>query len=80
MPKTKVALTLDADLLEQVDSLVAQQQFRSRSQRLKPRWRTSCDDWRERGLPERPQSSTRRRRSASPTKAWPTRLTGGPSN
>jgi metal-responsive CopG/Arc/MetJ family transcriptional regulator len=32
MPKTKVALTLDADLLEQVDSLVAQQQFRSRSQ------------------------------------------------
>jgi hypothetical protein len=47
---------------------------------LKPRWRTSCDDWRERGLPERPQSSTRRRRSASPTKAWPTRLTGGPSN
>lgn len=32
MPKTKVALTLDADLLEQVDELVSKQQFRSRSQ------------------------------------------------
>jgi Arc/MetJ-type ribon-helix-helix transcriptional regulator len=32
MPKTKVALTLDADLVDQVDSLVAQQKFRNRSQ------------------------------------------------
>jgi metal-responsive CopG/Arc/MetJ family transcriptional regulator len=32
MPKTKVALTLDADLIEQVDDLVAKQTFRSRSQ------------------------------------------------
>jgi metal-responsive CopG/Arc/MetJ family transcriptional regulator len=32
MPKTKVALTLDADLLERVDELVAKQRFRNRSQ------------------------------------------------
>lgn len=32
MPKTKVALTLDADLLERVDELVAKQKFRNRSQ------------------------------------------------
>ena len=32
MPKTKVALTLDADLLEQVDELVSRQRFRNRSQ------------------------------------------------
>ena len=32
MPKTKVALTLDAQLLEQVDDLVAKQRFRNRSQ------------------------------------------------
>lgn len=32
MPKTKVALTLDADLLDQVDELVAKQKFRNRSQ------------------------------------------------
>src|SRR5262245_5093410 len=32
MPKTKVALTLDADLIEQVDDLVARQKFRNRSQ------------------------------------------------
>ncbi len=32
MPKTKVALTLDADLIDQVDDLVARQQFRNRSQ------------------------------------------------
>jgi metal-responsive CopG/Arc/MetJ family transcriptional regulator len=32
MPKTKVALTLDADLLRQVDELVARQKFRNRSQ------------------------------------------------
>jgi Arc/MetJ-type ribon-helix-helix transcriptional regulator len=32
MPKTKVALTLDSDLLEQVDDLVARQRFRNRSQ------------------------------------------------
>ena len=32
MPKTKVALTLDAELLERVDELVAQHRFRNRSQ------------------------------------------------
>jgi Arc/MetJ-type ribon-helix-helix transcriptional regulator len=32
MPKTKVALTLDAGLIEQVDDLVARQKFRNRSQ------------------------------------------------
>jgi metal-responsive CopG/Arc/MetJ family transcriptional regulator len=32
MAKTKVALTLDADLLDQVDELVAKQAFRNRSQ------------------------------------------------
>jgi metal-responsive CopG/Arc/MetJ family transcriptional regulator len=32
MPKTKVALTLDADLVEQVDTLVANRRFRNRSQ------------------------------------------------
>ncbi len=34
MPKTKVALTLDADLLEQVDELVEKQTFRNRSQAI----------------------------------------------
>jgi metal-responsive CopG/Arc/MetJ family transcriptional regulator len=34
MPKTKVALTIDADLLEQVDQLVIQQRFRNRSQAI----------------------------------------------
>jgi Arc/MetJ-type ribon-helix-helix transcriptional regulator len=34
MPKTKVALTLDADLLERVDHLVARQRFRNRSQAI----------------------------------------------
>lgn len=32
MPKTKVALTLDANLLDQVDELVAKRKFRNRSQ------------------------------------------------
>jgi len=32
MPKTKVALTLEADLVDRVDELVAQQRFRNRSQ------------------------------------------------
>lgn len=32
MPKTKVALTLDAALLEQVDAMVAKRRFRNRSQ------------------------------------------------
>lgn len=32
MPKTKVALTLDATLLEQVDEMVAKRRFRNRSQ------------------------------------------------
>lgn len=34
MPKTKVALTLDAGLLEQVDELVSKQRFRNRSQAI----------------------------------------------
>jgi Arc/MetJ-type ribon-helix-helix transcriptional regulator len=34
MAKTKVALTLDADLLDQVDDLVARQKFRNRSQAI----------------------------------------------
>jgi len=32
MPKTKVALTLDAALIERVDELVARRRFRNRSQ------------------------------------------------
>jgi Arc/MetJ-type ribon-helix-helix transcriptional regulator len=32
MPKTKVALTLDATLLDRVDDLVAQERYRNRSQ------------------------------------------------
>ena len=32
MPKTKVALTLDSELVERVDELVAKQRFRNRSQ------------------------------------------------
>ena len=32
MPKTKVALTLDSELLERVDELVAKRRFRNRSQ------------------------------------------------
>jgi metal-responsive CopG/Arc/MetJ family transcriptional regulator len=32
MPKTKVALTLDTELLQRVDELVAKQRFRNRSQ------------------------------------------------
>jgi metal-responsive CopG/Arc/MetJ family transcriptional regulator len=32
MAKTKVALTLDADLLDRVDDLVARRRFRNRSQ------------------------------------------------
>ena len=32
MPKTKVALTLDTGLLQQVDDLVIRQKFRNRSQ------------------------------------------------
>ena len=32
MAKTKVALTLDADLIEQVDELVQRRRFRNRSQ------------------------------------------------
>jgi Arc/MetJ-type ribon-helix-helix transcriptional regulator len=34
MPKTKVALTIDADLLERVDDLVSRQRFRNRSQAI----------------------------------------------
>jgi len=34
MPKTKVALTLDAALLDRVDDLVARRRFRNRSQAI----------------------------------------------
>lgn len=34
MPKTKVALTLDAALIEQVDELVERRRFRNRSQAI----------------------------------------------
>jgi Arc/MetJ-type ribon-helix-helix transcriptional regulator len=34
MPKTKVALPLDADLIEQVDELVERRRFRNRSQAI----------------------------------------------
>lgn len=34
MPKTKVALTIDATLLQQVDDLVASARFRNRSQAI----------------------------------------------
>ena len=34
MPKTKVALTLDAELVERVDELVACRRFRNRSQAI----------------------------------------------
>jgi Arc/MetJ-type ribon-helix-helix transcriptional regulator len=34
MPKTKVALTLDSELLERVDELVDRRRFRSRSQAI----------------------------------------------
>lgn len=34
MPKTKVALTLDAELLDRVDHLVAGHRFRNRSQAI----------------------------------------------
>jgi metal-responsive CopG/Arc/MetJ family transcriptional regulator len=34
MPKAKVALTLDVDLLERVDTLVARRRFKNRSQAI----------------------------------------------
>ena len=34
MPKTKVALTLESSLLEQVDDLVTRKQFKNRSQAI----------------------------------------------
>ncbi|MBI3664685.1 MAG: ribbon-helix-helix protein, CopG family [Acidobacteria bacterium] len=34
MPKTKVALTVETELLNRVDELVAQQRFRNRSQAI----------------------------------------------
>jgi Arc/MetJ-type ribon-helix-helix transcriptional regulator len=34
MPKAKVALTLDADLLDRVDELVARHRFKNRSQAI----------------------------------------------
>ena len=34
MPKSKVAITLDAELLDRVDELVARREFRNRSQAI----------------------------------------------
>jgi metal-responsive CopG/Arc/MetJ family transcriptional regulator len=34
MPKTRVALTIDTDLLKRLDALVARQRFRNRSQAI----------------------------------------------
>lgn len=34
MPKTKVALTIDSDLLERIDELVDRRRFRNRSQAI----------------------------------------------
>lgn len=34
MPKTKVAVTLDAQLLDRIDQLVARREFRNRSQAI----------------------------------------------
>ena len=34
MPKTKVALTIDSGLIEQLDELVARKRFRNRSQAI----------------------------------------------
>ena len=34
MPKTKVAVTLETDLVDRVDELVAQERFRNRSQAI----------------------------------------------
>ena len=34
MPKTKIAITVDAQLLDRVDELVARQEFRNRSQAI----------------------------------------------
>lgn len=34
MPKSKVALTIDSELLDQVDELVAKQRFKNRSQAI----------------------------------------------
>ena len=34
MPKTKITVTVESELLERVDELVAQQRFRNRSQAL----------------------------------------------
>ena len=35
-PKAKVALTIDAELLQQVDTLVSERRFRNRSQAVEP--------------------------------------------
>lgn len=34
MPKTKIAVTVEAALLEQLDALIAEEQFRNRSQAM----------------------------------------------
>jgi len=41
MPKAKVALTIDAALLDRVDSLVARRRFRNRSQAVESATRSS---------------------------------------
>lgn len=43
MPKTKVAVTLESDLLDRVDELVAQQRFRNRSQAIEAALREKVD-------------------------------------
>lgn len=40
MPKTKVAITLEAELLDQVDALVRQHRFANRSQAIEDAVRT----------------------------------------
>jgi metal-responsive CopG/Arc/MetJ family transcriptional regulator len=43
MPKTKIAVTVESDLLERVDELVAQRRFRNRSQAVESALSTAVD-------------------------------------
>jgi hypothetical protein len=54
MPKTKVALTLDAALIEQVDALVERRRSEIGARPLKSCWPTSCDGWPAPGSPRNP--------------------------
>ena len=70
MPKTKLAVTLDADLVENLDHLVAARQFANRSQAIESAVAEKLAgspglDW----LASAP-SSTRRMRRLSPRRAW----------